>query len=132
MSVKQQEDPNSEGNCESFEAAILRRIQCYEYEAEHLASVPTGSMLGFLEVLPGPCAFFRRADIEGAPLDEYFDMGYKRPRELGLLESNLKISEDRIPSWSAVWTGQRAQYSTWVDEAVFFSEAEQTIMDLLL
>ena len=83
-------------------------------------------------MLPGPCAFFRRAEIEGAPLDEYFDMGYKRPQELGLLQSNLKISEDRIPSWSAVWMGRRAQYSAWMDDALFFCEAELTVMDLLL
>ena len=69
--------------------------------------------MGFLPVLPGPCAFFRRAEIEGAPLHEYFDMGYKPPQELGLLQSNLKISEDRIPSWSAVWIGRHAQYSAW-------------------
>ena len=88
--------------------------------------------MGFLPVLPGPCAFFRRADIEGAPLDEYFDIGYKRPQELGLLQSNLKIAEDRLFSWSAVWIGRRAQYSALVDDALFFFEAELTVMDLLL
>ena len=132
MSAQQQADPNQERKNDSLEESMLRRIQQYEFEGEYLASRPTGSMLGFLEVLPGPCAFFRRAEIEGAPLDEYFDMGYKRPQELGLLQSNLKISEDRIPSWSAVWSGRRSQYSAWVDEAVFFCEAELTIKDLLL
>lgn len=83
-------------------------------------------------MLTGPCAFFRREEIEGVPLDEYFDMGYKPPQELGLLQSNLKISEDRIPSWSAVWVGRRAQYSAWVADALFFCEAELTVMDLLL
>ena len=94
--------------------------------------ISTGSLLGFLPVLPGPCAFFRRAEIEGAPLHEYFDMGYKPPQELGLLQSNLKISEDRIPSWSAVWIGRHAQYSAWVVDALFFCEAELTVKDLLL
>ena len=132
MSAQQQADPNQEQKNDSLEESMLRRIQLYDFEVEYLTSMPTGSMLGFLEVLPGPCAFFRRSDIEGAPLDEYFDMGYKRPQELGLLQSNLKICEDRIPSWSAVWTGRHAKYSAWVDEALFFSEAELTIKDLLL
>ena len=132
MSAEQQADPNEKGTSNTLETTMLRLIQQYEFEGEHLTSRPTGSMLGFMEVLPGPCAFFRRAEIEGAPLDEYFDMGYKHPRELGLLQSNLKIHEDRIPSWSVVWTGKQSQYSAWVDEAVFYSEAELTIMDLLL
>ena len=132
MSAEEQANPNHEDKNDSIVQSLLRRIQRYEFEGEYLALKPVGSMLGFMEVLPGPCAFFRRAEIEGAPLDEYFDMGYKSPRELGLLQSNLKISEDRITSWSAVWLGKCAKYSAWVDDAIFFYEAELTVMDLLL
>ena len=132
MSAEQQANPNHEHKNDSIVESMLRRVQLYEYEGEYLTLKPAGSMLGFMEVLPGPCAFFRRKEIEGAPLDEYFDMGQKRPRELGLLLSNLKIAEDRITSWSAVWLGHGAKYSAWVDDALFFIDAELTIMDLLL
>ena len=132
MTAEQQVDPNHQGRIDTVEESVLRRIQRYELEFEHLASRPAGSITGYLELLPGPCAFFRRADIEGTPLDEYFSMGYKPPKDLGLLQSNLKISEDRITSWSSVWAGKHAQYSALVDNALFYSEAEMTARDLTL
>lgn len=132
MTAEQQADPSVQDSCDTLVESMLRRVQRYELEFEHLASRPAGSMTGYVELLPGPCAFFRQAEIKDAPLDEYFAMGYKPPQDLGLLQSNLKISEDRITSWSSVWLGDQAQYSAWVEDAIFYCEAEMTAKDLTL
>ena len=132
MRAKQQADPYQKDKKDTLVESMLRRMQALEYEVESLGLTPAGSIFGYLHVLPGPCAFFRREGIEGPPLDKYFDIGYKPTQDLGMLQSSLKIAEDRISSWSAVWTGQQAKYSAWVDEAVYFSEAELTMMNLIL
>lgn len=45
---------------------------------------------------------------------------------LGTIE-NLKLAEDRIPSYAVVLFGDEKAYTTWVDGAVFYFQAETTL-----
>lgn len=46
------------------------------------------------------------------------------PTQTNLVVENLKLAEDRIPSYAIVLFGDHRAYTTWVDGAVFYFQAE--------
>lgn len=152
MSCTQQQDPtNPEGS--NLLGSWLRRAQGWEFEAEHCGGKNLASAIGYLPVLPGPCAMFRTAAIQDHPLKEvrpdvqpavqgvlhgYFTLASMKAYEVGLLLANLLIAEDRVPSLLVVFAppsgdGHAAQcfYSHWVHDAVFYFEAETDLKALI-
>lgn len=49
------------------------------------------------------------------------------PQQTSLVIENLKLAEDRIPSYAIVTHGQEKSYTTWVDGAVFYFQAETAL-----
>ena len=53
------------------------------------------------------------------------------PGETNLVIENVKLAEDRIPSYAAVTHGEKGAYTTWVDGAIFKFQAERLLKVLL-
>jgi hypothetical protein len=118
---------------------MLRQVQTYDFEADHPVSKAAFDFLGWLPVLPGPCGMYRFEDLcestEKHPLsrrDKYFELVNRESEDCGLVLSNLKIAEDRIPSLYAVFHETGAFKTHWVHDAVFYFEAETELRDLVL
>jgi hypothetical protein len=62
---------------------------------------PAFSAIGFMPVLPGPCGLFRYHEIKGGAIDRYFNFVQRDVEEMGMVEGNLTIAEDRILSLEA-------------------------------
>eukprot|EP01052_Picozoa_sp_SAG31_P025544 SAG31_NODE_2244_length_6101_cov_2.601133_3_plen_773_part_00 len=124
---------------------FLRCVQTYDFEAD---LKPAWDWLGFLPVLPGPCALYRYDQLKQR-CDKYFEIVNKPANECGLWLANLKIAEDRIPSMLAVFPMNALQLSAqehgfncrpddrpfkthWVRDAVFYFEAETSLKMLVL
>ena len=110
---------------------ILHAVQLWECEAEHCGSKPVWGLLGFLPVLPGPCAMYRVHDMQGTCLDNYFRLAESRACEVGLIEANLKLAEDRIPSFYSVMANGKGMKAAWVHEAPYYVEAELSVRTLV-
>ena len=152
MSCTQQQDPTNPEDSNLL-GSWLRRVQGWEFEAEHCGGKNLASAIGYLPVLPGPCAMFRTAAIQDHRLEEvrpdvqpavqgvlhgYFTLASMKAYEVGLLLANLLIAEDRVPSLLVVFAppsgdGHAAQcfYSHWVHDAVFYFEAETDLKALI-
>ena len=72
---------------------VLHAVQLWECEAEHCGAKPIWAMVGYLPVLPGPCAMYRVHEMQGTCLDEYFRLANARACDVGLIEANLKLAE---------------------------------------
>eukprot|EP01052_Picozoa_sp_SAG31_P027076 SAG31_NODE_2504_length_5592_cov_3.052977_4_plen_1247_part_00 len=117
----------------------LRQVQTYDFEADHPVSKAAFDFLGWLPVLPGPCGMYRYKDMSAesrhAPMSrrsKYFELVNRPAMECGLVLTNLKIAEDRIPSLYAVFHETDAFKTHWVHDAVFYFEAETDLKALVL
>ena len=110
---------------------ILHAIQLWECEAEHCGSKPVWGLLGFLPVLPGPCSIYRVHAMQGACLDAYFSLAESRPCDVGLVEANLKLAEDRIPNFYSVFANAKGMKAAWVPGAPYYVEAELSVRALV-
>jgi cellulose synthase/poly-beta-1,6-N-acetylglucosamine synthase-like glycosyltransferase len=132
------------GECLNARAEfMLRQVQTFDFEADHPVSKASFDFLGWLPVLPGPCGMYRFKDLrdvgngEKSRRDSYFELVNKPADKCGLIEANLKIAEDRIPSLYAVFPklepGQvlGAFKTHWVHDAVFYFEAETNLKALV-
>jgi cellulose synthase/poly-beta-1,6-N-acetylglucosamine synthase-like glycosyltransferase len=54
------------------------------------------------------------------------------PEATDLVVENVKLAEDRIPSYAIVTHGKRGAYTTWVDGAVFKFQAETELRSFVL
>ena len=76
----------------------------------------------FLPVLPGPCAFFRASSISSNLLEKMASIVNSNSLKDGLIRGNLKIAEDRIPSFLVLVlpgpSGQQME-THWVKVRVF-------------
>lgn len=130
---------------------FLRCVQTYDFEADHPVSKAAWDWLGFLPVLPGPCGLYMYRYKElSERCDKYFEIvNAPAGPDCGLMLSNLKIPEDRIPSMLAVFPWDSLELSAqmnpalaqfrdtpfktrWVRDAVFYFEAETTLKELVL
>ncbi len=121
---------------------LFRVVQMAEYEASYASSVAAFAWAGMLPVLPGPCTMLRYDALvglqsglfdneeESRPLVakqksvtpfEHFEHVLETPaHETGVVLENLKLAEDRVPSYACVThaTGNQSElfgaYTTWV------------------
>ena len=52
--------------------------------------------------------------------------------ETNICIENVKLAEDRIPSYSIITHGKKGAYTTWVDGATFRFQAELSLEKLIL
>ena len=97
--------------------------------------------LGNLPVLPGPCAMFRYSglnasrtfgDVSETALEHFNNLVATSPENTSTVKENVKLAEDRIPSYSIVSHGEAKAYTTWVDGAMFKFQAETTLRAFVL
>ncbi|ARF09660.1 glycosyltransferase [Indivirus ILV1] len=69
--------------------------------------------------------------IESA-LEHYSHIVATPPEETDLIRENVKLAEDRIPSYAVVTHGKEGAYTTWVDGAVFKFQAETELRPFVL
>lgn len=80
---------------------------------------------GLSVVLPSgplPC----RPQSESA-LHHFSQLIATPPDETNLVIENVKLAEDRIPSYAIVTHGGKGSYTTWVDGAIFYFQAETSL-----
>eukprot|EP00520_Triparma_pacifica_P014899 CAMPEP_0118667280 /NCGR_PEP_ID=MMETSP0785-20121206/19699_1 /TAXON_ID=91992 /ORGANISM="Bolidomonas pacifica, Strain CCMP 1866" /LENGTH=630 /DNA_ID=CAMNT_0006561717 /DNA_START=602 /DNA_END=2490 /DNA_ORIENTATION=- len=127
MKMKNQRQLGQDPPCkDTFFEGCLRKLQCYDFEIDHVAGKAANCASGLLPCLHGPCAMFRFEDISGRTVEDYFDVwGYAPPNALSLLGANLQLAEDRIPSLLGVLYSGKTSDS--VFEAPFEFEAELSV-----
>lgn len=126
-------------------AKFLRIVQLADYEVSYATYTGAFSLAGCLPVLPGPCAMFRYSgllarsntrDLEKgqnvSALQHYNELVDISIEDTNICIENVKLAEDRIPSYSVVTHGDEGAYTTWVDGAVFKFQAETTLEKLIL
>lgn len=133
---------------------ILRKIQQADYEMTYAIHTAAFSTIGYLPVLPGPCVMIRAASLfnkqhkkEIDPIEtllsqknipntetayEHFVSLLETPKEkTGIVIENVKLAEDRILSYALITHGEKESYTTWIDGAVFKTQAETSLKSLL-
>lgn len=135
-------------------AKLFRIIQCADYEASYAMYTGAFALIGCLPVLPGPCAFIRYSHLVSSvrvrtpvnstatmhqqlraaagvwdeytqsPLEHFREVVQTSIHDTDLVLSNVKIAEDRIPSYSLITHGPKGAYTTWVEGASFKFQAE--------
>jgi len=125
-------------------AKYFRIIQLADYEVSYATYTGAFSAVGCLPVLPGPCALFRYSgllskrkilDIESGnetALEHYNNLVDISIDDTNICIENVKLAEDRIPSYSIVTHGEKGAYTTWVDGTVFKFQAETTLKSFIL
>ncbi|GMI14360.1 hypothetical protein TrLO_g14246 [Triparma laevis f. longispina] len=110
----------------------LRSLQAYEYEAGVSTFNGVFSLLGYMPVLPGPCALLKyHTCLEDGGIDEYLDLTNSPPpedasdRELWQ-RGNENLAEDRILSFTIVFPSKlkAVRRTEWVPLALFYYDAE--------
>ena len=83
----------------------------------------------------GPCGLYRYHDGSlSQALEEYFVVVNRNPNETTIMEGNLILAEDRILSATCVLSAfakHRSFYTSWVQDAIFYFEAE-TVFAILI
>lgn len=89
------QDAESEGLVSRF----LRHVQRADFELSFGATMGSFAMFGFLPVLPGPCGFYRLPYLLAcAPF--YHDFLSMEVKDIGVIDANLMIAEDRVRYFS--------------------------------
>ncbi|AYV77169.1 MAG: glycosyltransferase [Barrevirus sp.] len=65
-------------------------------------------------------------------LEHFSSLVATPPDETDLVIENVKLAEDRIPSYAVVTHGKKGAYTTWVDGAVFKFQAETDLRSFVL
>ena len=111
---------------------ILRMTQRCDFELSTCVYNPAFSIFGFLPVIPGPCGMYRCEDaLQDDARNWYFDVINATPNETGLILGNLKIAEDRVLSYASILKLKHTRFMGFVDEAMFYFEAETNLDSFL-
>lgn len=110
----------------------LRSLQAYEYEAGVSTFNGVFSLLGYMPVLPGPCALLKfKTCLEDGGIDEYLDLVNSPPEDdasdVELWQrGNENLAEDRILSFTIVFPARikAVRRTEWVPLALFYYDAE--------
>jgi len=139
-------------------SSILRKVQYVDYMLSYYIQLVAFSSVGFLPVLPGPCVMLRVSDLfykkpikinpsddlmeesidypndiikHETPMTHYFNVINIPTNETNIIIENVKLAEDRIPSYSIITHNRENVYSTWINGAIFKSQSETSIQDIL-
>ena len=102
----------------------LRRMVAFDYEAGTACFNPPFAAGGTLPVLPGPLALVRRNAIEGEPLLRYFEIIERPLSQCSMVESLLRLAEDRILTYCLALFGEERWEQGYEAEAVFLFALE--------
>jgi cellulose synthase/poly-beta-1,6-N-acetylglucosamine synthase-like glycosyltransferase len=138
-------------------AKYFRAVQFADYEAGYSMYTAAFSLFGCLPVLPGPCQLMRYNSLCSAtrakpfinssismqqqlhvalreepvltesPLAHFCNVVKTPIDQTDMVLENLKIAEDRIPSYAIVTHGPPNAYTTWTDGATFKIQAETSL-----
>lgn len=114
---------------EPFTESFLRSVQSYDFEAGLCTFNAMHALVGFLPVVPGPCAFFRASAITHERICILRDIVTSEPHLDGLIQGNLKIAEDRILSFILLMTLPKSIASTTQQESSSLSPAQSRLHD---
>ena len=126
---------------------IIRKIQFTDYEITFAVHTTAFSFIGYLPVLPGPCALFRYSSLihkhkirdidpleillssspisdQESPMEHFTSLVTIPINTTNIIIENIKLAEDRIPSYSIITHGNKNVYTTCVNGAIFKSQAE--------
>lgn len=159
MNRQDQADPLAL-DAEPFAQSFLRQVQSFDFEAGLCVFNGMHELIGYLPVVPGPCAFFRSSAISHQRIELLRDIISSPPHLDGIIQGNLKIAEDRIlsfillmnlssldgasptqdrnpPSALSTSNSQRrdpsSSWSTeWVLSTCFYFESEETLKELVM
>lgn len=137
MNATQQDKKN-----EGFLSEYLRNCQRCDFELSFAATVGAFAIIGVLPVLPGPCGLFRSKIVRNGANTFYHS--FLEMKEIGLIEANVMIAEDRILSVAPFFAinpdkdpnSKKTQYYKGImtdiaPQATFYYEAENSIMSLV-
>lgn len=138
-------------------ARYFRAVQFADYEAGYPIYTAAFALFGCLPVLPGPCQLLRFDSLNSStrakpfvntsislqqqlhvalrqepvytesPLSHFCSVVKTPIEETDMVLENVKIAEDRIPSYAVVTHGPPNAYTTWVDGATFKIQAETSL-----
>lgn len=116
----------------------LRSLQAYEYEAGVSTFNGVFSLLGYMPVLPGPCALLKyHTCLKDGGIDEYLDLVNSPPSESASEQElwqrgNENLAEDRILSFTIVFPSRlkAVRRTEWVPLALFYYDAELDLKKL--
>ena len=116
----------------------LRALQAYEYEAGVSTFNGVFSLLGYMPVLPGPCALLKYYTcLEDGGIDDYLELVNSPPAEdasdVELWQrGNENLAEDRIISFTIVFPSRlkAVRRTEWVPLALFYYDAEVYLKNL--
>ena len=77
---------------------MLRMLQTFEFEIDHVTFKSLDDALGAMQVIPGPCGLYRFSslgNLRSGLMHQYFSMLSRKTR--GLIVGNVELVEDRIP-----------------------------------
>ena len=122
---------------ETLSAKFLRTIQLVDYEVSYATYTGAFSLVGSLPVLPGPCSFFRYTGLlavrhSETALEHYNKLVATNIENTNICIENVKLAEDRIPSYSIITHGVSGAYTAWVDGAIFRFQSESSLEKLIL
>ena len=103
---------------------LLRLVQGYDFESSFAGSMGAFAQFSFLPVVPGPCGLYNWNLLKGTALEKYFELVNKPVHECGIIENNLKIAEDRILSYFAVFYANFPVRMMICPDAEFYFDAE--------
>ena len=158
---QQDPDQTMEGARESWGLWALRSLQGADCNQGLVTFNGLHSRLGFLPVIPGPCGLFRASQVTHDVLDQV-NLVCASPNSMDdVLTANLRLAEDRVISYLIIlrspsvgrseWGAPMvlvsssacpsptppphltsAAVTSWVPDAQFFFESEETFRDLVL
>uniref|UniRef100_A0A7S4ICB3 chitin synthase n=1 Tax=Odontella aurita TaxID=265563 RepID=A0A7S4ICB3_9STRA len=135
-----------DGNYEWFNHPwhfMLRMVQRFEFEVDHVSFKGVYDTLGCMHVIPGPCGLFRHSamgTLRKGLLHQYFSLFQLSSK--GLIVGNVELVEDRIPGTllSFPLKGDKVEATMpkegwpktgFVHNAVFYIEAEKPLSQLV-
>ncbi|KAG7351377.1 chitin synthase [Nitzschia inconspicua] len=122
---------------------LLRMVQRFEFEVDHVSFKSIYDTIGCMHVIPGPCGLFRYSamgTLREGMMYEYFRLFQHSSQ--GLIVGNVELVEDRIPGTLLSFPlkkdkdAPRMPVEGWprtgfVHEALFFVEAEKPLSQLI-
>eukprot|EP01127_Copromyxa_protea_P011906 TRINITY_DN3050_c0_g2_i1.p1 TRINITY_DN3050_c0_g2~~TRINITY_DN3050_c0_g2_i1.p1 ORF type:complete len:1121 (-),score=117.99 TRINITY_DN3050_c0_g2_i1:73-3102(-) len=119
---------HQEGSEEGFVSRFLRHVQRCDFELSFGATMGSFAAFGFLPVLPGPCGFYR-LDFLITSAQFYHEFLSMDVDDIGVIDANLMIAEDRVLSWAAFFEPVLEDISSASDEATCNNVMENLCWD---
>uniref|UniRef100_A0A7S3P609 chitin synthase n=1 Tax=Amphora coffeiformis TaxID=265554 RepID=A0A7S3P609_9STRA len=142
MSSRMQGDTSWEFCLRPFDF-ILRMLQRFEFEVDHVSFKSVDNALGTMHVIPGPCGLYRYrslGNLKSGLMQHYFQIF--RRKSSSLIIGNVELVEDRIPGALLAFPLKPSKVEAnmpstgwsrtgYCHEALFYLEAEKPLSQLV-